>query len=109
MQRNLGRTLYTSTFHPSVLKSILKTADVVIGTLRHIAGNKRFIVTEDYVREMKKGAVIIDLSVDQGGCFETSECDFSKKRINIREIRGASLLCTQYKFTRFPDSFYCTK
>ena len=78
MQRNLGRTLYTSTFHPSVLKNILRTADVVIGTLRHMNGKKRFLVTEDYVREMKKGAVIIDLSVDQGGCFETSECDFSK-------------------------------
>lgn len=78
IQRNLGRTLYTSTFHPSVLKNILKSADVVIGTLRFINGSKGFIVTEDYVREMKKGAVIIDLSVDQGGCFETSECDFSK-------------------------------
>lgn len=77
IQSILGRTIYTSTFHPSVLNNVLKSADVVIGTLRYINGNKRFIVSEGFVKSMKKGAVIIDLSVDQGGCFETSKCDFN--------------------------------
>ncbi len=76
IQNTIGRTLYTSTFHPSVLNNVLRTADVVIGTLRYINGNKQFIVPKSFIKDMKKGAVIIDLSVDQGGCFETSECDF---------------------------------
>lgn len=77
IQSILGRTIYTSTFHPSVLNNVLKTADVVIATLRYINGNKRFIVAEGDVKSMKKGSVIIDLSVDQGGCFETSSCNFN--------------------------------
>jgi alanine dehydrogenase len=76
IQQTLGRTLYTSVFHPSVLINELKSADVVIGALRFNHGIKQFIVSESSIKEMKKGAVIIDLSVDQGGCFETSECDF---------------------------------
>jgi len=78
IQFTLGRTLYTSTFHPSVLGNVLRTADVVIGTLRFINGNKHYRVSEEFIKIMKKGAVIIDLSVDQGGCFDTSECNFDK-------------------------------
>ncbi len=78
IQFTLGRTLYTSTFHPSVLGNVLRTADVVIGTLRFINGTKHYRVSEEFIKIMKKGAVIIDLSVDQGGCFDTSECNFDK-------------------------------
>ncbi|MDD2797856.1 MAG: alanine dehydrogenase [Bacteroidales bacterium] len=76
IQNELGRTLYTSNLHPNVLNTVLKTADVVIGSLRYINGNRHYMVPESFIKEMKKGAVIIDLSVDQGGCFETSYCDF---------------------------------
>jgi len=74
LQQQLGQHVFTSVIHPRVLFKALATADAVIGTLRYINGSERFMVSEDLVRTMKKGSVIIDLSVDQGGCFETSEC-----------------------------------
>lgn len=74
IQHYLGRQVFTSVIHPTVLLKSLTSADVVIGNLRYINGSDRFMVSEELVKTMKKGAVIVDLSVDQGGCFETSEC-----------------------------------
>ncbi len=74
IQHYLGQQVFTSVIHPNVLIKAFTTADAVIGNLRYINGSDRFMVSEDLVRTMKTGAIIIDLSVDQGGCFETSEC-----------------------------------
>lgn len=74
LQRTLGASTFTSTLHPKVLLNALRSADVVIGALRIEQGEKRFLVSADMVRQMKPGALIIDMSVDQGGCFETSVC-----------------------------------
>lgn len=73
LQNILGQRLYTSIFHPQVLEKVLKTADVVIGTLSPEEIKGGFIVSEELVKLMKKGSVIIDLGIDKGGCFETSE------------------------------------
>ncbi|OIQ23910.1 alanine dehydrogenase [Lacinutrix sp. MedPE-SW] len=72
VQANLGRTLYTSTIQPKYLNKALKRCDVVIGAVR---GKDRspVIVSETMVEQMKKGSVVIDVSIDMGGCFETSE------------------------------------
>ena len=74
LQNHLGMRLYTSVLHPQVLKKALKSADVVIGAIHFTDTNAKFYVTEDMVSKMKKGSVIVDISIDQGGCFETSEC-----------------------------------
>lgn len=74
IQHYLGQQVFTSVIHPAVLFRALSSADAVIGNLRYINGSERFMVSEDLVKTMKTGAIIIDLSVDQGGCFETSEC-----------------------------------
>ncbi len=74
IQHYLGRQVFTSVIHPNVIFKALASADAVIGNLRFINGSDRFMVSEELVKTMKKGAVIVDLSVDQGGCFETSEC-----------------------------------
>lgn len=74
IQHYLGQQVFTSVIHPSVLFRALASADAVIGNLRYINGSERFMVSEELVKTMKQGAIIIDLSVDQGGCFETSEC-----------------------------------
>jgi alanine dehydrogenase len=73
LQNDLNTRVFTSIILPKVLTKALKRADVVIGALR--SGDKRTpcVVTEEMVAEMKEGAVIIDVSIDQGGCFETSE------------------------------------
>ena len=51
----------------------MKRADVVIGAIRSQHGRTPCVVTEEMVSDMKVGSVIIDVSIDQGGCFETSE------------------------------------
>lgn len=72
IQTNLGRALYTSTVQPKNLIKSLKRCDVAIGAVR---GKNRapVVVTETMVESMKPGSVIIDVSIDMGGCFETSE------------------------------------
>ncbi|MEO2052351.1 alanine dehydrogenase [Flagellimonas beolgyonensis] len=72
LQTNLNRTLYTSTIQPKNLIKSLKRCDVAIGATR---GKDRspIVVSSSMVENMKKGAVIIDVSIDMGGCFETSE------------------------------------
>ncbi|MGB1308021.1 MAG: alanine dehydrogenase [Oceanihabitans sp.] len=72
LQTTLGRTIYTSTLQPKNLTKALKRCDVAIGAVR---GKNRspILVTEAMVRNMKPGSVIIDVSIDMGGCFETSE------------------------------------
>ncbi|OUR91994.1 alanine dehydrogenase [Flavobacteriales bacterium 34_180_T64] len=72
VQSNLGRTLYTSTVQPKNLLKALKRCDVAIGAVRG-ANRSPIVVTESMVDQMKNGAVIIDVSIDMGGCFETSE------------------------------------
>jgi len=74
MQTNLSSRLFTSVFHPRVMDKHLRSADVVIGAMHVGETGPQFLITEEMVKEMKKGAVIIDLSIDQGGCMETSEC-----------------------------------
>lgn len=73
LQNALGQRLYTSIFHPQVLGRVLKTADVVIGTVPPEENKGRSLVTEELIARMKEGSVVIDLCIDKGGCFETSE------------------------------------
>jgi alanine dehydrogenase len=69
----LGQQIYTSTIDTVTLGDTLKTADVVIGALRAEKGRARHVITEEMVTHMKSDSLIIDLSIDQGGCVETSE------------------------------------
>lgn len=73
MQTDMGQRIWTSVIQPSELKKALKHADVVIGALRPEQGRTPMVVAEDMVKEMKYGSVIVDVSIDRGGCFETSE------------------------------------
>jgi len=78
LQENIGTRLYTSVFHPRVLERTLRSADVVVGAIRSIEKSPRYWITEEMVKQMKKGSVIVDISIDQGGCIETSECRSQK-------------------------------
>lgn len=69
----LGDQIYTSSIDTITLSESLKNADVVIGALRAEKGRNRHVVSEEMVSKMNSGAVIVDLSIDQGGCIETSE------------------------------------
>ena len=72
IQTNVGRILYTSTLQPKNLIKALMHCDVAIGAVRGL-NRSPILITEDMVRKMKKGAVVIDVCVDMGGCFETTE------------------------------------
>jgi alanine dehydrogenase len=72
LQNQVGRQLYTSAIDPSVLTRELMTADAAIGAIHSGNGRAPMVVTEDMVQKMRGGSVIIDVSIDQGGCFETS-------------------------------------
>jgi alanine dehydrogenase len=73
-QYQLGQRLETSVFHPPVLKKALKSADVLIGAIELEDLKPWYFITEEMIRGMKHGSVVIDLSIDRGGCIETSEC-----------------------------------
>ncbi len=73
LQTSVGHRIYTSIIQPKVLSKALMRADVVIGAVRSPFGKTPCIVSEEMVSNMKTGSIIIDVSIDQGGCFETSE------------------------------------
>lgn len=68
-----NRQVFTSLIQQEELARRLATADVAIGALRAPEGRTPCVVTEQMVSDMKYGSVIVDVSIDQGGCFETSE------------------------------------
>ncbi|MBK8734869.1 MAG: alanine dehydrogenase [Saprospiraceae bacterium] len=83
IQNRIGRQLYTSAFNPVTILQQLMSADVVIGAMHSKTGRTPIIVTEEMVMKMKSGSVIIDVSVDQGGCIETSEVTSHEKPTRI--------------------------
>ena len=72
LKHAVGQQVYTSTFDQAALMISLKNADVLVGALRPEKGRNKCVITEEMVQSMKPGAVIVDVSIDQGGCVETS-------------------------------------
>lgn len=72
LQNNIGSRVFTSVIQPAVLEKALWCCDVAIGAIRAEHGRSPCIVSEETVSKMKPNSVIIDVSIDQGGCFETS-------------------------------------
>jgi alanine dehydrogenase len=73
LQNNIGHRLWTSVMEPRMLAKQLKTCEVAVGALGSESGRTPIVVTEEMVSSMRTGSVIIDVSIDRGGCFETSE------------------------------------
>lgn len=72
LQHNIKHRIYTSVINTKLLEKELPLADVVIGALKPVNGVTPVIVTENMVASMKPGSIIVDVSIDRGGCFETS-------------------------------------
>ena len=72
LQNDLSLRVYTSIIQPKVLAKAVRRADVVIGALRSPIGRTPCVVSEEMIESMKSGSVLVDVSIDQGGCFETS-------------------------------------
>lgn len=73
LQNNIGSLVFTSVIQPIVLRKAIISSDVVIGAIRSNNGRCPCLIDEATVQKMKPNSVIIDVSIDQGGCFETSE------------------------------------
>ncbi|MCB9251401.1 MAG: alanine dehydrogenase [Flavobacteriales bacterium] len=73
LEANIGQRIYSSTIIPQILAKALSTADVAIGALRIQSGRSPTVVSEAMVENMRPKSLIVDVSIDQGGCFDTSE------------------------------------
>jgi alanine dehydrogenase len=73
LEEKLSQRIFTSVFYPKVVRKALKSADAVLGAMP-VGLLPSFRISEDMVKKMKPGSVIIDLNMSQGGCFETSRC-----------------------------------
>ena len=83
LQNNLNQRIYTSTIQEKALLKSLRRCDVAIGAMRGV-DRCPIVVSEHMVSFMKKGAVIVDVSIDTGGCFETSEVTTHEKPTFIK-------------------------
>jgi alanine dehydrogenase len=72
LQDSIGQRVQTSIIDPRTLAHELKRADVAVGALKPVNGVTPVVVSEEMVSEMKSGSVVVDVSIDRGGCFETS-------------------------------------
>jgi alanine dehydrogenase len=84
LQRTVGQTVFTSVIDPLILSKALEDADIAIGALKPQKGLAPLVVTESMVQRMKSGSVIIDVSIDNGGCFETSELTTHENPVFIK-------------------------
>lgn len=81
LQNNIGVRLWTSVIEPKILAKQLKTCDVAVGALSGAGGRTPVVVTEETVSNMRPGSVIVDVSIDHGGCFETSKVTTHEKPV----------------------------
>lgn len=102
IQNELEEKVFTSIFQPKVLRRALATADVVIGAVHSKHGRTPCLVSEEMVENMKEGAVIIDVSIDQGGCFETSDVTTHSTPVFIKH--GVTHYCVPNIPSMFPHT-----
>jgi alanine dehydrogenase len=102
LQNNLGIRVFTSILHPTAILEAMKTADVVIGAIHTKNGKTPCLISEDMVSQMKDGAIIIDVSIDQGGCFETSHPTTHKNP--VYQVHGITHYCVPNIPSRVPHT-----
>ncbi len=102
LQNNLNERIFTSIIQPKVLLKALKTAHVVIGAIHSSNGRTPCVVTEEMVKQMKQGSVIIDVSIDQGGCIETSEVTSHSNPVFVKH--GVTHYCVPNISSKVPQT-----
>src|SRR3984893_1577879 len=84
LQNNIGQRMWTSVIEPRILAKQLKSCEVAVGALSSNSGRTPIVVTDEMVSNMRPGSVVIDVSIDRGGCFETSEITTHQNPIFIK-------------------------
>lgn len=72
LRESIGRKAHVFLSHPKEIAKHMKDADLVIGAVLVTGAKAPYVVTVEMVKTMQKGSVIVDVSIDQGGCIETS-------------------------------------
>jgi alanine dehydrogenase len=99
LERSLGVRLHSSTLIPKILTNALAECDVAIGALRSPLGLSPCVVSEEMVTKMRPKSIIVDISIDQGGCFETSET--TNHKMPVFEKHGVLHYCVPNIPSRF--------
>lgn len=99
LEKAIGQRIHSSTIIPFILDKALSNCDVAIGALRSENGLSPCVVSEAMVQNMKERSIIIDISIDQGGCFETSE--ITNHKMPIIEKHGVIHYCVPNIPSRF--------
>lgn len=102
IQKTLGSRVYTSILQPKVLLKALKSADVVIAAKYSHGNCSPCMVSEEMVMQMNAGAVIVDVSIDQGGCFETSRATSHENP--VFQIHDVTHYCVPNIASRVPHT-----
>jgi alanine dehydrogenase len=100
LQDKLGARLFTSIIHPKVLQKALKTTDVLITALHSHYGRTPVVVSEEMVLSMKQGSIIVDASIDQGGCVATSMATTHNNP--VFQFNGVTHYCVPNMPSRIP-------
>ncbi|PID59517.1 MAG: alanine dehydrogenase [Ignavibacteriae bacterium] len=72
IERYISKNITTVVSNPMTVARGVKFADLLIGAVQVMGAKSPHVVTEEMVKTMKKGSVIVDVAIDQGGCIETS-------------------------------------
>ncbi len=99
LEQSVGARIHSSTIIPSILASALSDCDLAIGALRSPIGYSPCVVSEAMVQKMRPKSMIIDISIDQGGCFETSEA--TNHKMPVFEKHGVLHYCVPNIPSRF--------
>ena len=99
LEENVGRRIHSSTLIPNILAKALSECDVAIGALRSPLGYSPCVVNEDMVAAMRPKSIIVDVSIDQGGCFESS--DATNHKMPVFEKHGVIHYCVPNIPSRF--------
>ncbi len=102
LKTNLHQNIFTSTLQEAELLRALKTADVLICAVYAKSRRAPVIVSAPMVENMKEGAVIVDVSIDQGGCVETSHVTSHKDP--VFKYAGVTHYCVPNIASRFPQT-----
>lgn len=103
LQNNLGGVrIFTSILNPKTLIDAMQSADVVVGAIHNTNGKTPCLISEEVIKSMQEGAVILDISIDQGGCFETSRLTTHKNP--VYKVHGVTHYCVPNIPSRVPHT-----
>lgn len=102
LQNNIGTRIFTSIIQPDVISQTLRTADVLIAALYAKDEQSAVIVSESMVKKMKSGSVIVDVSIDRGGCIETSK--ETSHRNPVYQLHNVTHYCVPNISSRTPHT-----